>query len=834
MSGSIVGAYYNRWGIRRATLKIGKRSWLLPSNSYLLTMGSVMVATLLLCLVGPDHLPEGTGIWEFKSLKNYVGYRAPVYSDYKAELLRPKHHDVAGANLWAAGNRFGFMAFATMPFIVLLALKSGPFGIFTNKYFTGLHWDKVGTFHRAGGWFVWWLTTIHVGLWLVKLFKEHRDGTPMFICMTIASRFRCAIVAYLSMTGAMFMSIRWVRNRIYEAFYLSHVVLILFTFVFATVHHHVIGYWLGACLTLWAGDRFTRWIRTAYFNGFLGTAEARKNDKVPDVEDRDLDAPRVIPVGYAQAQMLPSKMIRLSIRTHRPMHWSPGQSLLLTLPELSQITTHPFSIANNDPNEIVIMVKAQTGLTLDLYNTVKERMKSLYSPNDIDIMGALLKAPAIDFKVRIDGPFGSAGRVPWGDYSTILVVCGGSGITFGMAISDHLSRIMGTPNCQTTRLRFVWIARHKADVAWIGSFLCRLEDAMAHLPYVYGRPQLEINLHITDKSSLDVKAKKNIEGSTASLLSGYDADSDDEKAKSNAHGNSHGHGHGNTHLHPNAVYGGNGGADADDDRAYTLYDGERDDPHSSRLSRRLYETNKQRRISRRISGMPDGIGGGTLSARYNDEWHDAKPQPPRAGTHLTVEDPFDDSNPFEPKLPPIRGSPAMSLRSQDSSATLAENRPPFNSSNPWRSTATATDEKKAKETYFFPKLNASDTSFSSRRAVLRRTQNMILIDDTPDAVGTGHCTSCGHKDGTELWVDEADFESIQVWEDRLIPGRPVLKALVEEEMEHSPGQTIIATCGPAKLNTDLRNIVSSCIKTKDIREGKPNGYVTMYSEDFEM
>lgn len=178
-----------------------------------------------------------------------------------------------------------------------------------------------------------------------------------------------------------------------------------------------------------------------------------------------------IPIGFAQAQLLPSRTVRLTIRVARPFKWAPGQSCLVYLPELSRFQSHPFTIVNNNSHEIVVMVKARKGLTRKLYELVRQRSLASVGPDRADKRmslssmgpgGGVHVAPVF-LKTWVDGPFGSAKRVRWHEHSSVLVICGGSGVSFGMAIIDYLCSMMARgqrgSKWNTQRVRFCWVAR---------------------------------------------------------------------------------------------------------------------------------------------------------------------------------------------------------------------------------------------------------------------------------------------------------------------------------------------------------------------------------------
>ena len=74
----------------------------------------------------------------------------------------------------------------------------------------------------------------------------------------------------------------------------------------------------------------------------------------------------------------------------------------------------------------------------------------------------------------VDGPFGSSSRARWGSHSTVLLVAGGSGVSFGISVLEYVclciagrdgeqlggrSSGWGRRGFLTTRVRFVWLVR---------------------------------------------------------------------------------------------------------------------------------------------------------------------------------------------------------------------------------------------------------------------------------------------------------------------------------------------------------------------------------------
>jgi hypothetical protein len=80
-----------------------------------------------------------------------------------------------------------------------------------------------------------------------------------------------------------------------------------------------------------------------------------------------------------------------------------------------------------------------------------------------------VNVPPVFVRCWLDGPMGSAGRIRWGEHSTVLIVCGGSGVSFGMAVCDYVVSMIAEQRerpkrkWKTQRVRFCWVAREYGE-----------------------------------------------------------------------------------------------------------------------------------------------------------------------------------------------------------------------------------------------------------------------------------------------------------------------------------------------------------------------------------
>lgn len=211
------------------------------------------------------------------------------------------------------------------------------------------------------------------------------------------------------------------------------------------------------------------------------------------------------PPGYAKAILLPGRTIRLSLITSRRFAWSPGQHVLLMIPSISRFTSHPFTIASVSDSaiagpqgrEMVLVIRAKKGFTKKLWDAMKEQSTQNrsgldgkagqnsgpyttggYFDEETGQTVPLAQGTGVTFRAWVDGPFGSAVRAHWGSHSSVVIVCGGSGVSFGTSILEYLclclngrdgrslggrSGGVGKDSFITRRVRFIWLIREYCE-----------------------------------------------------------------------------------------------------------------------------------------------------------------------------------------------------------------------------------------------------------------------------------------------------------------------------------------------------------------------------------
>lgn len=194
--------------------------------------------------------------------------------------------------------------------------------------------------------------------------------------------------------------------------------------------------------------------------------------------------PYIPPQGYVHAELLSGHTVRLRLITPGFLPWAPGQHFLIKIPSISRFTTHPFTCASvcdyESPTDegrlIVMLVRARNGWTQDLWNLVA-RMTAKQSSSDFPAVGDLPKRGVL-LRAYVDGPFGSSIRARWSTHSTVLIIAGGSGVSFGLSVLQYICMCLagrdgrslggrsggwGKKSFQTQRIRFVWLIREYGE-----------------------------------------------------------------------------------------------------------------------------------------------------------------------------------------------------------------------------------------------------------------------------------------------------------------------------------------------------------------------------------
>ncbi|ETV78069.1 hypothetical protein H257_08280 [Aphanomyces astaci] len=164
-----------------------------------------------------------------------------------------------------------------------------------------------------------------------------------------------------------------------------------------------------------------------------------------------------------------SNAMVLYLKKPRGYTFQPGMYLYLKVPELSTFEWHPFTISSAPEDEVLTLhIRVAGDWTSALHNRLKQHAIPLPS-------------------VAIDGPVG-APSMEYANYSTVVLIGGGIGVTPFASILKHLLHVWEQHRCpicgsvqlpRRVKLRkvyFYWITKEQHHMEWFRDMLNQLYD----------------------------------------------------------------------------------------------------------------------------------------------------------------------------------------------------------------------------------------------------------------------------------------------------------------------------------------------------------------------
>ncbi|KAJ7723331.1 ferric reductase like transmembrane component-domain-containing protein [Mycena maculata] len=392
-------------------------------------------------------------------------------------------------------NRSGLIAATQLPLLIALGMKNN---ILT--FLTGISFDKLNLFHRIVA------RALCVMLWIHAAGHIIENGKAGNIEDLQQPWFRCGIMAISSFTLLCVFSVQPLRSRAYELFLVSHffAALIFLSGAYYHADNNGLGYYIWPSLMVWGLDRFLRFVRIFFINGGCWT----------------LFSTKTAPLLRAKIEVISPRFLRITFRRPDHFRWTPGQLAYLSIPSLSAMPweAHPFTIASIDADiprardsqqssrdescdkssvesavvtteivsppeytrKIVFLLRVHNGFTKRL----------LHAASATDTGGA--------FGAYLDGPYCSPPSVR--GFGTVLLFCGGSGISFIFPLLLDLIRgaNMGTnPICQ--RVMLIWAIRRPEQIGAISDDLLQALDGLSI------SVNLDLRIYITGDTKGDIE-----------------------------------------------------------------------------------------------------------------------------------------------------------------------------------------------------------------------------------------------------------------------------------------------------------------------------------------
>lgn len=629
------------------------------------------------------------------------------------------------------------------------------------------------------------------------------------------------------------------------------------------------------------------------------------------------DIAAVLRPGFAYVQLLPGKTLRLTLRTPNSFTWKAGQYVNLNIPKVRWWQSHPFTIASahnadypsstmfgeddaekglmlnkqkGEERTIVLLLRARAGFTHRFWDYVRlEREKQIRAIEDSTGMqyshGEVAKtATGVHVRAIIDGPFGSSQRTRWGIHSSIVIICGGSGVSYGMAVLEYLCAVMagvkkGEKNFQTKRVRFVWILREYSHLQWIASALRRCVEMVPP-------EMLQVDLYVTSARARQLNERRTLYQGNNSF---------------NGIGDAFGaqNGYSNDENYARFTEGPDQEEYEVDANALTQFDGEDTSAPTAaeaKISERVHKEGKLRRAHTRRATLKRNKGRGGANQTPNVQriglvspGDESVVRAAQAGIHERAHRPTTGNNgniqrgihqpnhfdlgersmavyeddgdgnekAFNPptsqlQVPRRPSSPSSYFNARGISPGMSPGMSPLPlSPSPYETPRALTpnpmDGRSTPEGFYQTNLASStthlNTSFNQATSLhsfqppypsrMHHHGSSNLAGATPMYPDGAELTPVISQNDVPIDLDEAENGDMGIIAELARVGYPKLDRIVREEAEKSLGRVLVSACGPNSLGNLIRSIVSKQIDLKGVRAGKKNAHINVVTESYE-
>lgn len=602
------------------------------------------------------------------------------------------------------------------------------------------------------------------------------------------------------------------------------------------------------------------------------------------------DVAAVIKPGFAYAQLLPGKTIRLTLRTPNSFAWSPGQYVNLCIPCVRWWQSHPFTIASaynagfpsstsfqeddvelgvpvkakGEERTIVLLIRARRGFTFALWDYVRmqreQQIRSIEQQTGRQyIRGEVAKtATGVHLRAFIDGPFGSIQRVRWGVQSSVVIIAGGSGISSAMSILEYLCSVMAgnkkVKNFGVRRVRFVWMLREYAHLQWAASALRRCIELVP--------PELlQVDLYVTKIQRLHIPTSQMTTPNASSFAV-------NTMASSGSFGQTGHFSHDNGYEFVRFTE----GADQEEFEVnvqnLTGYEGEDNtlSAAEARISERVFKEGKLRRANTRRNTTKRTLGRGgakgsstttptgvsllprsTSTFAHQTSVYESSRQPQIPLNRIASTIPETDLGEEDIKYDESQDQLKSDIYRRDDGflQTVNGSRPTMNHLTTESSMASWQNGGLSPSMTPTPLQEVGRTlgdQYGSSSNLLNHGMDNASMTNLTETVP--HSINSHYDGGAEVTpviseadapidLDEEENADLQVLAELARPGYPKIDTIIREEAQMSSGRILVTACGPPTLGKLVQGIASKQISVSQVRKGHLNGHLSVLVESYE-
>ncbi|KAI9455090.1 hypothetical protein BJY52DRAFT_685195 [Lactarius psammicola] len=340
------------------------------------------------------------------------------------------------SNPFIDANRTGYIAVSQIPIVVALANKSN-----LLSWVSGIGYEKFNYIHRFSGLLIVIAANFHslghIYESSLNINLQARPYTPEYIWGLVALGIWDLLLAF---------TWSFMREKMYSLFLVTHVICVVVSLLAIYMHHPPILPYILVAVGLYAFDYIARIARTRHTTAWL-TAEKALNGGTTLVGVPSLGA------GWRAGQHVRIRIIG-DTRFSWLATWFVGRA-------------RPFTIATRSNfGGVLLVIKARGTWTRKLLHMAVAGDATEKSTN-----AESGHEPAREVRIIVEGPYSGPGYTLYTAYSGVVLVAGGSGISYVMGVLDDILQKHASGKSNVRVIEVLWSV---ADPDTLYSFLPEL------------------------------------------------------------------------------------------------------------------------------------------------------------------------------------------------------------------------------------------------------------------------------------------------------------------------------------------------------------------------
>ncbi|KAG8999417.1 hypothetical protein FRB94_006197 [Tulasnella sp. JGI-2019a] len=375
-------------------------------------------------------------------------------------------------------NRAGFLTLAQLPFVFLFAAKASP-----ATFLLGRGYEKLNFIHKWAGRGLLLSASIHGSMWIRDRIKNNQISLLAHEEKELRGYTTFSLLCLIVLS-----SLRPIRRFAYDFFYALHVALVIAFLVAVNYHTPYAIPWIVPPVAFYSFDLLVRVIRMRFKDAFLEAPDEQMTlIRIPDVSGGWIAGQHVRLRVFIGSRIFSSHPLSVcnappSITNFTPNNGHHDGGMILAARNCGDWSAALNALARSELSE----------------DWTYQNQSQFADPRSEEGSASNDEKKERRVGVMIDGPYGGS-SVDFGQCENVLMIGGGSGVTFILGLLDDLfGRIVkerghngaadaGGCLVRTRRVRFVWCIKSYACILWFA-------EQLSTISRLASDPSLQIHL----------------------------------------------------------------------------------------------------------------------------------------------------------------------------------------------------------------------------------------------------------------------------------------------------------------------------------------------------